>query len=236
MTNLREQFEALAGSPAAPTTAQTDADLARGRGALRRRRALQAATGSAFAIVVAAAAVAFTTTSTPAPSTPQAAGPTATTAATTGVTASAAFALVAYKGEQPAGFSIDKVPAGWEVQGLDENLLTLAPEGAKPRNSAEPQGDQADTDPYSFVGKVVVTLQSLDEQGTPAGEAVKVGGKKATLVKKEGAKDGRTLYVAQPSGVNLQIQVWDGIGWSADQIVEFAEGIHVNPNAKQGRG
>ncbi|GAA2668309.1 hypothetical protein [Actinoplanes palleronii] len=234
MTNLREQFEALAGSPAAPTTAQTDADLARGRGALRRRRALQAATGSAFAIVVAAAAVAFTTTSTPAPSTPQAAATTAT--ATTGVTTSAAFALVAYKGEQPAGFSIDKVPAGWEVQGLDENLLTLAPEGAKPRNSAEPQGNEADTDPYSFVGKVVVTLQSLDEQGTPAGEAVKVGGKKATLVKKEGAKDGRTLYVAQPSGVNLQIQVWDGIGWSADQIVEFAEGIHVNPNAKQGRG
>jgi hypothetical protein len=235
MTNLREQFETLAGAPAEPTTVQADADLARGRGALRRRRALQAATGSAFAIVVAAAAIAFTSTGTPTTSTPQAGGTTAVTSTTTAAGA-AAFALVAYTGEQPAGFSVDKVPAGWNVQGITEFSLVLGPDGAKPHNSADPQDDTADTDPDSFVGKVAVMLQSVDEKGTPAGEKVQVGGMKGVLVKKEGSKDGRTLYVPQPSGVNLQVQVWDGIGWSADQIVEFTEGIHVNPNAKQGRG
>ncbi|MEV6350916.1 hypothetical protein [Actinoplanes sp. NPDC051851] len=230
MMNLRDQLDLLAGPPAEPTTAQVDADLARGKGALRRRRALQAATGSAFAIVVAAAAIAFTSTGTPAVSTPVATGTTAT-----GTTATAAaFDLVAYKGEQPKGFSIDKVPAGWEVQGISESALTLGPIGAEPHNSDAPPGDDtADDDPDSFVGKAVVMLQSLDEEGTPEGESVKVGDVTATLVDKQGA---HTLYVPQESGINIQIQVWDTIGWSADDIAAFAETIHVNPNAKQGRG
>ncbi|GIF12003.1 hypothetical protein [Actinoplanes teichomyceticus] len=233
MTNLREQLAGLAGTPIETTTAQADADLARGRGALRRRRAVQTAAGSAFAVAVAAAAVAFTTAGNPTDAAPIAGAvpATAVAAPTTG-----SFQLVAYTGKQPAGFSVDRVPAGWEVQGIDEYSLVLAPEGAKPRNSAAPLGDTADTDPNSFVGKVAVMLQSVDEKGTPSGERVQVGGLAGTLVKKEGNRDGRTLYVPQPSGVNLQVQVWDGIGWSAEQIVEFAEGIHVNTNAKPGRG
>ncbi|BCY06714.1 hypothetical protein [Actinoplanes sp. L3-i22] len=234
MTNLRDQLADLAGSPGEPTTTQADADLARGRSALRRRRVLQGATGSAFVAVIAAVAIGVTTVGGPGAgsgSAPLAGG---TTAATT--TATVSFELVAYKGEQPAGFSVDKVPAGFEVQGVDDSVLTLAPKGAKPRNSAEPQGDAPDTDPYSFVGKVAVTLQSLDEKGTPAGQKVKVGDTTGTLVKKEGDKDGRTLYLPQPNGINLQVQVWDGIGWTADEITAFAAGIHVNANAKPGRG
>ncbi|GLW27189.1 hypothetical protein Areg01_01300 [Actinoplanes regularis] len=229
MMNLRDQLADLAGEPAEPTTVQADADLARGRAALRRRRGLRGAAGSALVVAVAAAAFAFTTTGTPTGSVPTAGGaPTATTADS--------FRLVAYTGEQPAGFSVDKVPAGWEVQGITEYSLVLGPIGAQPRNSADPQGDVADTDPDSFVGKVAVMLQSVDEKGTPEGETVKVGDQKGILVKKEGDEDGRTLYVPQQNGVNLQIQVWDGIGWSADEIAQFAAGIHVNPNAKQGRG
>jgi hypothetical protein len=219
MMNLRDQLADLAGSPGEPTTAQADADLSRGRSALRRRRVLQGAAGSAFAIVVAGAALAFTTGAGPAGgSAPLAVGTTAAAPAT------GSFQLVAYTGEQPAGFSVDKVPSGWVVQGVTEAALTLAPKGAK------------DTNPDSFVGKVVVMLQSPDEHGTPEGETVKVGGQTGTLVKKEGSKDGRTLYLPQPNGINLQVQVWDGIGWSAEDIAEFAAGIHVNSNAKPGRG
>ncbi|GID63410.1 hypothetical protein Acy02nite_12910 [Actinoplanes cyaneus] len=235
MTNLRDQLADLAGSPGTPTVEQADADLARGRTALRRRRLVQGATGSAFAVAAVAAAFVFTTTSGPATGTGPLAGGTKPAATATTAT-SGSFSLVAYTGKQPAGFSIDKVPAGWEVQGISESALTLAPKGAKPRNSAEPQGNEADTDPNSFVGKVVVMLQSADEQGTPAGEKVKVGDATGTLVKKQGDTDGRTLYLPQANGINVQVQVWDGIGWSADEIVSFAEGIHVNPNAKQGRG
>jgi hypothetical protein len=230
--NLRDQLADLAGSPGEPTTLQAEADLFRGRTALRRRRVLQGAAGSTFAIAVAAAALAFTTASGPAGGAAPLAGGTKP-AVTTDSASTATFQLVAYSGAQPAGFSVDKVPAGWEVQGITDYALTLAPKGAKPRNSAEPQGDVADTDPDSFVGKVAVGLQSSDEKGTPAGETVTVAGRKGTLVDKGGA---RTLYLPQPSGVNLQIQVWDGIDWSVAQITEFAAGIHVNPNAKQGRG
>ncbi|WP_436521815.1 hypothetical protein [Actinoplanes sp. HUAS TT8] len=236
MTDLRNHLADLAGSPGEPTTVQADADLARGRTALRRRRLLQGATGSAFAIAAVAVAFAFTTASGPSTGSAPVAGGTTPAATPTTATKTTSFQLVAYTGAQPAGFSIDRVPSGWEVQGITESALTLAPIGAKPRNSAEPLGNVADTDPSSFVGKVVVMLQSVDEQGTPAGQAVKVGGQKATLVKKEDATDGRTLYWPQKNGINVQIQVWDGIGWTADDITAFAAGIHVNPNAKQGRG
>lgn len=232
MTELRELLADLAGSSNEPTTVQADADLARGRSALRRRRILQSATGSALVVAVAAAAIGFTTAGGPsgAPA-PQAAG---TIPATTASTSS--FQLVAYTGKQPEGFSIDKVPAGWEVQGISTSALTLAPIGAKPHNSAEPQSDAADTDPSSFVGKVVVMLQSVDEQGTPSGEKLKVGDLTGTLVKKEGDTDGRTLYLPQPNGINVQIQVWDGIGWTPAEIADFAAGVHVNANAEPGRG
>ena len=37
--------------------------------------------------------------------------------------------LVAYTGEQPAGFTLDRVPDGWEVQGVNRFFLMLAPQG-----------------------------------------------------------------------------------------------------------
>lgn len=239
MTDLRNHLADLAGSPGEPTTVQADADLARGRTALRRRRILQSATGSALVVAVAAAAIGFTTAGGPAGAgVPQAGG--ATTATTTSTTAAStgSFKLVAYTGEQPKGFSVDKVPSGWEVQGITESALTLGPIGAKPHNSAEPQGDVADDDPNSFVGKVVVMLQSVDENGAMPGPTtpVKVGDQDGVFVQRPDSGDGVTLFIKQPSGINLEIQVWDGIGWTRDQIVDFAAGIHVSKDAQPGRG
>ncbi|HWS38472.1 MAG TPA: hypothetical protein VN408_37760 [Actinoplanes sp.] len=221
MINLKDGLAGLAGPAAEPTTDQVAADMARGRKALRRRRLVQAGGGSAFAVAALAAAVAFATTggAPNATETPLATG----TTATSGV-AAPSVKLVAYTGDQPEGFTLDKVPDGWEVQGVDAGVLTLAPKNAK------------DKDIHNFVGKVVVMLQSLDEKGTPQGDKVEVGGNPGVLGKAEGMTTGWWLYVDQPSGPRMQVQVWDGLGWSKTDVLGFADGVHVTEDAKPGVG
>lgn len=69
-------------------------------------------------------------------------------------TVSSSLHLVDYRGEQPKGFTIDKVPDGWEVQGVNAGVLTLGPIGLKDKN------------PDSFVDKIAVMLQSQDDHST----------------------------------------------------------------------
>jgi hypothetical protein len=107
---------------------------------------------------------------------------------------------------------------------VDPSVLTIAPVGAE------------DKDPHSFVGKIAIMLQSKDEHVTPSGTAVKVGGKPGFLITPEGQSAGRSLYVKQPDGVYLIVQIWDAQGWTDDAIVEFAAGIHVLPDAVEGNG
>jgi hypothetical protein len=216
MMELHDRLDRLAGPAVEATSSQADADLARGRRALRRRRTVKGAATGVFAVAAAAAALAYGTASSSHPAaSDSAAAPRPAIVSTT---------LVAYKGEQPKGYTIDKVPSGWEIQGVDPSVLTIAPVDAK------------DKDPHSFVGKIAIMLQSVDEKGTPTGTAVKVAGKTGVLITPEGQSAGRTLYVKQPNGINLIVQIWDARGWSNDAIVEFAAGIHVLPDAVQGRG
>jgi hypothetical protein len=237
MIELRNRLEQIAGPVTRPSASQAEADLARGRRALRRRRAGQLAAGSAFAVTALAAAIALGNDySGSSPATQVAAPPPSVTdSTTTGV----APRLVAYNGNQPKGFTIDKVPEGWEIQGVDRSSLTLAPKG------------MADRDFHHFVGKIAVMLQSWDEHSVPAGIPVQVGDKPGVLVVDKGgsgprtlptanasaiAHDGATLWVKLPSGVHLQVQVWEGLGFSQDAIVELAAGIHVQPDAVRGHG
>jgi hypothetical protein len=213
MMELHDRLDRLAGPAVEATSSQAEADLARGRRALRHRRTVKGAATGVFAVAAAAAALAYGTASQPA------AHPTAAPKPAVVTTT-----LVAYQGEQPKGYTIDKVPAGWEIQGVDPSVLTIAPVDAK------------DKDPHSFVGKIAIMLQSQDEHGTPTGTAVKVGDKAGVLITPEGQSAGRTLYVKQPNGVSLIVQIWDAHGWSNDAITEFAAGVHVLPNAVQGRG
>ncbi|MDI6104566.1 hypothetical protein QLQ12_38850 [Actinoplanes sp. NEAU-A12] len=223
MMNLHDGLARIAGPAAEPTPAQVAADMARGQKALRRRRLLQAGSGSAFAIAALAAAVAFATNggAVPAGTAPLAQ---TTTAATASAAAAPGVKLVAYTGEQPKGYTVDKVPDGWEIQGVDEYVLTLAPKDAKDKNI------------NSFEGKVVVMLQSVDDKNTPKGEKVDVAGNPGVLTKAEGQTTGWWLFVDQPSGPRMHVQVWDDLGWSKSDVVEFAKGVHVNKNAKPGRG
>ncbi len=209
MMSLHDRLDRLAGPAADPTPAQADADLTRARRALTRRRALQKMSVSAVAAVALAGAVTW------------GAGPDAAPVPPAPV---AAAKLVAYQGEQPQGFTIDKVPAGWEIQGGGPGNLTIAPEGI------------ADQEPDSFVGKIAIMLQSVDDTSTPEGTALKVGGKPAVINAAGGVEFGKNLWVRQPDGVWMVVQMWDTRGWTQQDMIEFADGIHVLPGAQRGHG
>jgi hypothetical protein len=233
MMDLHDRFAALAGPSGVTSPEQADADVARGRRALRRRRTIQTMGASAFTAAAVAAAVAYGVNGTSA-GVPADRG----TAVAQGGDESAAPAtvLVAYHGDQAKGFTIDKVPSGWEVQGISASALTVGPVGAKPHNSADPGSEVADNDPNSFVGKIAVMLQSKDDHSTPTGEPVTVAGRPGVISKGEGTDHGKNLWVKQRNGIWMEVQIWDASGWSNAAIVEFADGIHVEKDAVQGVG
>jgi hypothetical protein len=209
MMDLHDRLSRIAGEAGDPSAEQVDADVNRGRRALRHRRAVRGAGASVFAVAALMAAVAYGTSTVPQPaSTPPA----------------ASARLVAYQGQQPKGFTIDKVPSGWEVQGVDLGVLTIAPVDAKDKN------------PNAFVDKIAVMLQSADDQSTPTGTAVTVAGRPGLINQAGGVEYGENLWVKQPNGIWLLIQVWDARGWTDADLVEFAGGIHVLKDAVQGRG
>jgi hypothetical protein len=217
MTELHDRLDRLAG-PAVPATEdQADADLARGRRALRRRRTAAGAASGVFAVAAAAAVIAYGVADRPAA---HPAAPSAVAQAP----AVASAKLVAYHGDQPQGYTIDKVPAGWEIQGDSNYVLTLAPKNATDKN------------PDTWIGKIAIMLQSKDQHTWPTGTPVTVDGKKGLITAPEAGSGARSLYVMQPNGVGLIVQIWDAKGWTDDAIVEFGAGVHVLATAQQGVG
>jgi hypothetical protein len=205
MMDLHDRLARIAGPAAEPSAAEADADLARGRRALRRRRSVRTFGASAFAVAALAAAVTIGTQTGP------------TTTPNNAPAQALATRLVAYEGKQPQGFTIDKVPAGWEIQGGDAAGLTIAPENA------------ANKSPNVYLDKILITLQSKSDHSTPTGTQLDVGGKPGVLDAIEGLDGGKNLWVKQPDGVWMLVQIWDARGWAQQDIVEFADGIHVQP-------
>jgi hypothetical protein len=133
-----------------------------------------------------------------------------------------------YTGKQPSGYTLDKVPEGWKIYADNPGVLTLAPVGFK---ETEPDGME------SFVGKIAVMQEG--QESFPSGipmDKVQVGGKPGVVAHMKGGGDTRTLFVQQPSGDYLAIQVWSGLGWGNDRIVEFAAGVHITKDAEVGHG
>ena len=211
MMNLHDRLAQLAGPDGDTSAAQAESDLDRGRRALRRRHNVQRMGAAGFATAVLAVAVAYGASTNGAP---QQAEPTVVVAR-----------LVAYQGQQPKGFTIDKVPSGWEIQGADQGALTIAPVGL------------ADKDPSVFVGKIAIMLQSADDHRTPTGTAVTIGGKRGVIDSSDGGVPGsKNVWVLEPNGIWLQVQIWDATGWTQESLIEFTDGIHVLKDAVQGRG
>jgi hypothetical protein len=222
MMDLNDRLSDLAGPAGVTSAVQVEEDLARGRRALRRRRTVQSVGASAFAVAAVAAAVAYGTNGGSAAGVPADRSPAVAQGGKAPATATTV--LVAYHGEQPKGFTIDKVPSGWEVQGVNASALTIAPVDAKDKN------------PDVFEGKIAIMLQSKDDHATPSGTAVDVGGKAGVIDKGQGTEHGRNLWVKQSNGIWMEVQIWDASGWTDAAIVEFADGIHVEKDAVQGVG
>jgi hypothetical protein len=245
MMDLQERLGQIAGPAERPTIAQIEADLSRGRRALRRRRTTQ--TGAGSALGVAALVTAFTLANT-------GVGAGSHTAAigdrpAAGAHSSTVLRLAAYKGAQPKGFTVDTVPDGWYVQSDNRYNLLIAPERAKHPGPGVDPSKAPVYDPSSYVDKIGITLSSRDNGHPRPGSPVKVGDRDGVLVKSErgmtpdgpaptaaNGDPGWTIWVKQPSGVYLIVQFWQGLALGKGQMIEIAAGVHVHKEALRAAG
>ena len=219
MTDLRTLLHDAAG-PAAPVApAVVEADLGRGHRALRRHRAKTLGirgglvAGLALGAVAVASGTGLLTAPSPSasPTRPAVTAPTATTAPTVTL---APTALVAYTGAQPKGYTLAKIPVGYQVASNQQAYLTLE------------RADARGLDPALFDDKVAVE-QSVDADPT-GGDVVTVSGKPATIVRSRGVS---SLYLKQDNGSYLMVQAARGLNWDNAQLIEFASGVTVTQDA-----
>jgi hypothetical protein len=227
MSDVRDVLDRTARSAESPPSDQTvEADVHRGRAALTRRRVTQCSVAGLIAVVVAAGAAVVAgnvghsshTAYTITPHGSQRHGQTNGS----GAVAGAPIRLVDYAGDQLDGFVVDQVPQGWFLQGSNPYALTIAPDGDT-------------TSPDGFEGKLVVMLLSKSvAQRLPDGDPVTVDGHDGVVSQGPPAD---VLTYEDGAGHFVQIQAWtSALHWTSDQLVAFAEGVHVTAAAQQGVG
>jgi hypothetical protein len=238
--------EAADAAPVTPAATAVDADLARGRRALARtRRVRWGAAPLGLVAAAAAGAVALggwhpaapPVTGPPraaAPSAGAVTAPSASTSSTTPRTATSSttsaprIALVAYRGDQPAGYTIDRVPQGWEVQGVDRYSLVLAPAGFP------------DQDTNSFEGKIVVGRANPDEIAVERQHVrtVTVDGvrAKAFVFDDPDPEPAQGLLLPVGRGKYLIFQIPGTLHWDAATVADFAAGVHITDQARAAAG
>ena len=245
MMDLQERLGQIAGPAERPTAAQIEADLSRGRRALRRRRTTQTVAGSALGVAALVTALTLANTGTGAGSHTAAIGD----RPSVGAHSNGVLRLAAYKGVQPKGFTVDTVPDGWYVQADNSYNLLIAPDRAKNPGPGVDPSKAPVYDPNSYVDKIGITLESRDSGGPRPGTAVKVGGKPGVLVKSlrgmtpdgpaptaANGDPGWTIWVKQPTGIYLIVQFWQGLALGKGQMVEIAAGVHVHEDALRAVG
>jgi hypothetical protein len=217
LPDLTDRLHRLGGDAPDPTGDTVRRDLARGRGA-SRRRALRVGTAGLTLVAVAGVgtAIAVSADRTPAPAPSIAApGTGATDASQPG-----GVQLVAYTGEQQPGFVIAKVPAGFVLEGATAYNLNVAR-----------ADDHSGLD--VFEDKLVVMLESQSVTGEPEGAPVKVGAHDGWLRTVEG---GTQVLTYDDGEHRVVVQAWKSLGLSDQQVVEFAEGVTVTAEAQAGVG
>ena len=95
-----------------------------------------------------------------------------------------------------------------------------------------PDGSTND-DPNFFVGKLAVLTASADQDGLGSGNPVTVNGQPGRLSRWPGLL---MLRYDRVRGFGVVVQAPTSLDWSDTEIVDFAEGIHVTPDALQARG
>jgi hypothetical protein len=203
MSNVIEQLASLGtGADLPPSDSVVRRDLARGRAALRRRRVRRGIAGVGATGAIAATALIVTTTG----------GPSST--------APGGLDLVVYTGTQLPGFTVEKVPEGFALQGANAYSLDVAP--ATDRTSLN-----------DFRGKLVVMLQSKDVTGTPTGKAVTINGRPGTISTFD--PTAKQLYYSDGTH-DIVIQSATKLGLTDAELVEFAKGVTVTTEAEAGVG
>jgi hypothetical protein len=234
VTDMKDLFElALSDIPRTGEPADTTEDLTRGRRLLRRRRQRMAGLAGVTAAVLCGILVPLSLNgSAPAASHPVAAASSPTSShpkasatpshATAPPTQAHAIKLVAWKGTQPPGYEVAWMPKGWVVQGSTPFALTIAPPGDK------------DKSPDSFLGKLVVMLQSADATAPPANWADQPVNGREGKFDRQGDTQILTFKVAGGQWVVVQAPVI--LGWDSAELAKFAGGVQVLAAAQAGRG
>jgi hypothetical protein len=211
------------GHPANPA-----ADLARGRRRLRRRRLAGLAGLTAAVLGGALVPLSLHTSGGQTASHPQATASRAvstaqpsTLPATPPSAPARRIALVAWEGTQPPGYRVSEMPRGWVVQGSTPYYLTIAP--------ANDRDKHAD----SFLGKLVVMLQSADATSPPTGAPAPVNGRPGVF---QVQGDTQILTFQAAGGRWVVIQAPTSLGWDSSELVKFASGVQVLVAAEPGRG
>ncbi|GAA4089819.1 hypothetical protein ACFFOS_14075 [Nocardioides kongjuensis] len=218
LSDVTARLHRLGGDAPAPTDETVRRDLARGRGASRRRALRVGTAGLTLAAVAGVGtAIAVSADRTPAPA-PSIAAP--STGTTTDGPAPGGVQLVAYTGEQQPGFVVAKVPAGFVLEGATAYNLNVA--------RAE---DHSGLD--VFEDKLVVMLESQSVTGEPEGAPVKVGEHDGWLRTVEG---GTQVLTYDDGEHRVVVQAWKSLGLSDEQVIEFAAGVTVTAEAQAGVG
>ena len=190
-------------APPAPHCDEVAGDLERGARALVHRRRRASALASVGLVLAMGGGLAAT-----AVVSRDDAGVPATAAADVG--------LVAWSGDQPQGFNVAVVPDGFFVQGSDSYVFTVAREGDA-------------THPLSFEDKLVVSLEdSIKPGGQLVGDLVEVAGGTGAIRHSGGAT---TLEFFQGEH-EVVVQMWNSVGLSDEELINFAEGITVTDDAR----
>jgi len=204
------------GPLAAIDDAAIASDLRRGHDAqITRRRRRTGAAGAATLGVVAIGSLSYALASGGNSRAPQAIAP--RTAVTRTPSTVPTIELAAYRGRQLPGYTVRQVPKGYVLQGISDSVLDVAE-----------SGDHSSLD--TFIGKLVVMLN--DHPGSTAGAPVSVSGHPGHIVDTDGV-----LVLTYSDGThNVEVQAWSNVHISRDQLVQFAEGVTVLPNAQEGHG
>ncbi|MGH8890447.1 MAG: hypothetical protein ACRDV3_11940 [Acidothermaceae bacterium] len=217
MTDLDTFFESARTTQIAPP-ATIDADVTRGKRALNRRRIGRTPIAAGLAVIAGLGVFAATQSATKSSGSSTSASSMQNTATANG----AAIRLVSYAGTQPQGYTVDLVPTGWEIQGVDNYVLTIAPVG------------DADQNVDSFAGKLVVMLRSQDDTGVRTGDHVVIGSAPGVVDKTDPST--AQLFFNDAAGHRVDIQVPSVLRWSDAQMAAFAASVHVNATAVAGVG
>ena len=232
MNDLKDLLElALSDVPGRAARVDPAADLARGLRLLRRRRQRLAGLAGVTAAVLCGVLVplalqgsapshhpapAAVASSRPQPGRSQP-GQTATPARP-----SRQIKLVAWVGTQPPGYQVAWMPKGWVVQASTPLALVMAAPNDK------------DKSPDSYLGKLVVMLQSRDATAPPADWANQpVNGREGKF---DVQGDTQILTFKNASGQWVVIQAPVSLGWDSAELAKFAGGVQVLAAAQQGRG